>query len=136
MRSVLCAPLVTSDEAFALIYLENRQVTNCFTEDQRDLLDEVCALAAPRLRAAVAMHQAQRRAEALEHAHSQSDGILTADPGMESLLSNGANEQEKARFLALQFPRAVGLSKWTSPLLFDNAAHAPCPNSMSPIGLA
>src|SRR5208282_1402833 len=73
LRSVLCAPLVTSDEAFALIYLENRQVTNCFTEAQRDLLDEVCALAAPRLRAAVAMSQAQRRAEALEHAHSQSD---------------------------------------------------------------
>ena len=53
LRSVLCAPLVASDEAFALIYLENRQVTNCFTEEQRDLLDEVCALVAPRLRAAV-----------------------------------------------------------------------------------
>ena len=64
LRSVLCAPLVASDEAFALIYLENREVTNCFTEKQRDLLDEVCALAAPRLRAAVAMSQAQRRAEA------------------------------------------------------------------------
>ena len=86
LRSVLCAPLATSDEAFALIYLENRQVTNCFTEEQRELLDEICALAAPRLRAAVAMSQAQRRAEALEHAHSQSDGILTADPGMERVL--------------------------------------------------
>jgi transcriptional regulator with GAF, ATPase, and Fis domain len=86
VRSVLCAPLVTSDEAFALIYLENRLVTNCFTEEQRDLLDEVCALAAPRLRAAVAMSQAQRRADALELAHSQSDGILTADPEMVSVL--------------------------------------------------
>jgi transcriptional regulator with GAF, ATPase, and Fis domain len=88
LRSVLCAPLVVSDEAFALIYLENRQVTNCFTEGQRDLLDEVCVLAAPRLRTAVAMSQAQRRAEALEHAHSQSDGILTSDPGMLSVLQN------------------------------------------------
>jgi transcriptional regulator with GAF, ATPase, and Fis domain len=88
LRSVLCAPLVVSDEAFALIYLENRQVTNCFTEEQRDLLDEVCVLAAPRLRTAVAMSQAQRRAEALEHAHSQSDGILTSDPGMLSVLQN------------------------------------------------
>jgi transcriptional regulator with GAF, ATPase, and Fis domain len=86
VRSVLCAPLVASDEAFALIYLENRQVADCFTEQQRELLDEVCALAAPRLRAAVAMSQAQRRAEALEHTHSQSDGILTADPGMSSVL--------------------------------------------------
>jgi transcriptional regulator with GAF, ATPase, and Fis domain len=86
LRSVLCAPLVTSDEAFALIYLENRKVTNCFTEEQRDLLDEVCALAAPRLRAAVAMSQAERRAEALELAHGQSDGIFTADPEMVRVL--------------------------------------------------
>jgi transcriptional regulator with GAF, ATPase, and Fis domain len=86
LRSVLCAPLVVSDEAFALIYLENREVTNRFTEKERDLLDEVCALAAPRLRAAVAMSQAQRRAEALEHEHSLSDGILTADPGMMRVL--------------------------------------------------
>jgi transcriptional regulator with GAF, ATPase, and Fis domain len=86
VRSVLCAPLVTSDEAFALIYLENRLVTNCFSEEQRDLLDEVCALAAPRLRAAVAMSQAQRRADAFEHAHSQSDGVLTADPEMIAVL--------------------------------------------------
>ena len=86
VRSVLCAPLVTSDEAFALIYLENRQVANRFTEDQRHMLDEVCALSAPRLRAAVAMSQTQRRAEALELAHSQSDGILTADPEMMRVL--------------------------------------------------
>jgi transcriptional regulator with GAF, ATPase, and Fis domain len=86
LRSVLCAPLVASDQAFALIYLENRQVTNCFTDVQRDLLDEVCALAAPRLRTAVAMSQAQRRAEALEQNHSQSDGILTADPEMARVL--------------------------------------------------
>ncbi len=86
LRSVLCAPLVASEEAFALIYLENREITNRFTEEQRDLLDEVCTLAAPRLRAAVIMSQAQRRAETLEHAHSQSDGILTADPAMERVL--------------------------------------------------
>jgi len=79
----LCAPLVASEEAFALIYLENRQVTNCFMEEQRSLLDEVCTLAAPRLRAAVAMSQAQRRAEAHEQLFSgQFDGITTADPVM------------------------------------------------------
>jgi transcriptional regulator with GAF, ATPase, and Fis domain len=86
VRSVLCAPLVASEEAFALIYLENRQVADCFTEEQRVLLDEVCVLSAPRLRAAVAMSQAQRRAEALERTYSQSDGIVTADPGMARLL--------------------------------------------------
>jgi transcriptional regulator with GAF, ATPase, and Fis domain len=88
LRSVLCAPLVASDEAFALIYLENREVTNCFTEGHRELLDEVCALAAPRLRNAVAMSRAHRRAESLEHAHSQSDGILTTDPEMLRILEN------------------------------------------------
>jgi transcriptional regulator with GAF, ATPase, and Fis domain len=86
VRSVLCAPLVASDEAFALIYLENRQAANCFTEQQRDLLDEVCLLSAPRLRVAVARSQAQRRAESLELAHSRSDGILTADPEMVRVL--------------------------------------------------
>jgi transcriptional regulator with GAF, ATPase, and Fis domain len=86
VRSVLCAPLVTSDEAFALIYLENRQVASCFSEEQRALLDEVCALSAPRLRVAVAMSQAERRAEALEHAHSHADGILTSDPTMARVL--------------------------------------------------
>jgi Nif-specific regulatory protein/two-component system response regulator HydG len=86
LRSVLCAPLVASAEAFALIYLENRQVGNCFTEGQRDLLDEVCALAGPRLRAAVAMTQAERRAEAFELTHGESDGILTADPEMARIL--------------------------------------------------
>jgi transcriptional regulator with GAF, ATPase, and Fis domain len=82
-RSVLCAPLVARDEAFALIYMENRQVSDCFTEaeEQGDLLDEACALVAPWLRDAVAM-RAQRQAEALEQAHSQSDGILTAESGM------------------------------------------------------
>jgi DNA-binding NtrC family response regulator len=88
LRSVLCAPLVASDEAFALIYLENREVTNCFTEAQRNLLDEFCALAAPRLRNAVAMSQAQRRADSLEQTHGESDGILTADPGMLRVLQN------------------------------------------------
>ncbi|MGC2618366.1 MAG: GAF domain-containing protein, partial [Acidobacteriaceae bacterium] len=86
VRSVLCAPLVTSDEAFALIYLENRKVPSCFSEEQRALLDEVCVLSAPRLRVAVAMNQAERRAEALERTHSHSDGILTSDPGMARVL--------------------------------------------------
>jgi transcriptional regulator with GAF, ATPase, and Fis domain len=86
VRSVLCAPLVTSDEAFALIFLENRRAPNSFTENQRALLDEVCALSAPRLRVAVAMSQAQHRAESLECARGLSDGILTSDPEMGRVL--------------------------------------------------
>ena len=35
LRSVLCAPLIASNEAFALVYLENRDVTNCFTDQHR-----------------------------------------------------------------------------------------------------
>jgi transcriptional regulator with GAF, ATPase, and Fis domain len=73
---------VTSDEAFGLIYLENRQLVIALRKQPS--LDEVCALAAPRFRAAVAM-RGRRRAEALEQADSQSDGILTADSGMTRL---------------------------------------------------
>ncbi len=44
LRSLLCAPLVASNEAFALIYLENRDISNRFTERHRQLLDEICRL--------------------------------------------------------------------------------------------
>ena len=86
LRSVLCAPLVASNEAFALIYLENREITNRFTERQRELLDEICRLAAPRLRAAVAIELARKRAGELESSMGETDGIRTADAGMSEVL--------------------------------------------------
>lgn len=87
LRSVLCAPLVASNEAFALIYLENRDVSNRFTERHRQLLDEICSLAAPRLRTAVAVEDARKRARELEAALGESDGIVTADDAMASVLA-------------------------------------------------
>ncbi len=86
LRSVLCAPLVASNEAFALIYLENRDISNRFTERHRQLLDEICRLAAPRLRAAVAVEDARKRARELETSLGESDGIVTADPAVAGLL--------------------------------------------------
>lgn len=86
LRSVLCAPLVASDEAFALIYLENRDISNRFTQRHRGLLDEICRLAAPRLRTAVAIEQARKRARAWESSLGETDGIVTADAGMASVL--------------------------------------------------
>jgi transcriptional regulator with GAF, ATPase, and Fis domain len=86
LRSVVCAPLVASREAFALLYLENRHVSNCFTERQRVLLDQVCALAAPRLRAAVALAEAARRARELQGMGDEAGGLLTADAGMAAVL--------------------------------------------------
>jgi len=82
LRSVLCGPLVASDEAFALVYLENRELDNRFTERHRELLDEICRLAAPRLRTAVAIEDARRRAQLWETSSAETDGILTADPAM------------------------------------------------------
>jgi Nif-specific regulatory protein/two-component system response regulator HydG len=86
LRSVLCGPLAASNEAFALIYLENRQVSNCFTERHRELLDEICRLAAPRLRTAVAVAHATKRARMLEDGLDASCGIVTADPGLVAVL--------------------------------------------------
>ena len=86
LRSVLCAPLIASEEAFALIYLENRDISNRFTARHREILDEVCRLAAPRLRTAVAIEHARRRAQELESARGETDGILTADEGMAEVL--------------------------------------------------
>src|SRR5947207_7255392 len=80
IRSVLCAPLLATSEAFALIYLENRDIAQKFTERQRELLDEICALSAPRLRVAIAVESARRKARELESQIGEADGILTADP--------------------------------------------------------
>ena len=86
LRSVLCAPLVVSKEAFALVYLENRQVSNCFEERHRNLLREICSLAAPRLHTAVEIEAVRRRTRELELVWGEADGIVTADSGMASLL--------------------------------------------------
>src|SRR6266849_2763776 len=52
LRSVLCAPLIVRNDAFAVIYLENREVSNHFNESHEQLLSEICALAAPSLHTA------------------------------------------------------------------------------------
>ena len=86
LRSVLCAPLVASNQAFAIIYLENRSVASCFTERHQLLLDEICSLAAPRLQAAVEMQIAQRRMREVGTLLGEADGIITADAAMIALL--------------------------------------------------
>ena len=85
-RSVLCAPLIVSNDAFAVIYLENREISNHFNEEHERLLSEICALAAPRLHTAVAIETARQRARDLELAQGESDGVITADPGMSIVL--------------------------------------------------
>ena len=65
-RSVLCAPLIVSNDAFAVIYLENREISNHFNANHERLLSEICALAAPRLHTAVAIESARQRARDLE----------------------------------------------------------------------
>ena len=86
LRSVLCAPLLATSEAFALIYLENRDIAQRFSERQRELLDEICELAAPRLRVAIAVESARRKARELESRIGEADGILTADPALAAVL--------------------------------------------------
>jgi transcriptional regulator with GAF, ATPase, and Fis domain len=86
LRSVLCAPLIVSNEAFAVIYLENRELSNHFNEHHQQLLSEICALAAPRLHTAVAVESARQKARDLEVARGESDGIITADPSMSIVL--------------------------------------------------
>jgi transcriptional regulator with GAF, ATPase, and Fis domain len=86
LRSVLCAPLIVSNEAFAVIYLENRELSNHFNDRHEQLLSEICALAAPRLHTAVAIESARQKARDLELAQGESDGIITVDPGMSIVL--------------------------------------------------
>ncbi|MGA3323666.1 MAG: sigma-54-dependent Fis family transcriptional regulator [Terriglobia bacterium] len=86
LRSVLGAPLVASNQAFALIYLENRDITKPFVDRQREILDEICRLAAPRLHTAVAIEHSRQRARELELSLGGSDGILTADARLAEVL--------------------------------------------------
>jgi transcriptional regulator with GAF, ATPase, and Fis domain len=86
LKSVLCAPLIADNDVFALIYLENRQLANSFTPEHRALLDEICSMAAPRLRTAIQVEEANRRAAALEARIGEGDSIITADPAFASLL--------------------------------------------------
>jgi len=86
LRSVLCAPLIVSNEAFAVIYLEDRELSNHFNDRHQQLLSEICVLAAPRLHTAVAIESARQRARDLELAQGESDGIITADPSMSIVL--------------------------------------------------
>jgi transcriptional regulator with GAF, ATPase, and Fis domain len=85
-RSVLCAPLIVSNDAFAVIYLENRGISNHFNKDHERLLSEICVLAAPRLHTAVAIESARQRVSDLELAQGESDGVITADPSMSIVL--------------------------------------------------
>ncbi len=86
MRSVMCAPVLTNRGVVALLYLENRDVGHRFSERQRVLMDEICALSAPRLSTAIAMEVARRQARELEGALGGTDGILTADSQMAAVL--------------------------------------------------
>lgn len=86
LKSVLCAPLINCNEVFALIYLENRKFSNHFTERKRELLDEICSLAAPRIRTAVAIEESKRRAAEMQPLLGSAEGILTADAGMAAVL--------------------------------------------------
>ncbi len=90
LRSVLCAPLIVSNDAFAVVYLENREISDQFTENHERLLSEICLLAAPRLHTAVAIESARHRARELELSRGESDGIITADPGMSIALETVA----------------------------------------------
>jgi len=86
LRSVLCAPLIVRDEAFALVYLENRQVSNHFQESDQQLLSEICGLVTPRLHIAIATESARRKLRELAAAYGDNDGILTAHPAMLQVL--------------------------------------------------
>lgn len=85
LRSVLCAPLLAKDSVTALLYLENRSVEHCFTEHHRRLLDEICAMAAGRIAAAIALQEVRDAAHRWSAVLGDA-GMLTADAGMAAVL--------------------------------------------------
>jgi len=86
LRSVLCAPLLAEGQVFALLYLENRSIEDCFTEAHRALLEQIALLAAPRLRSALVLEEARGIARNVSELMGE-DGMLTADSKMAELLA-------------------------------------------------
>ena len=111
MRSVLCAPLIASNEAFALIYLENRGISDHFQAHHEALLCEICALATPRLHTAVAIERARQKVRDAQVSSGDSDGILTADPAMTQVLDT------LAKVAPTQLPVLIQGESGTAPTL-------------------
>ncbi len=109
LRSVLCAPLLTSPDATALLYLEQRDIAHHFTERHRRLLEEIRQLAEPRLRVAIAVEHARARARQLDSDLARDAGILTADPAMRAVLDTLA--QVAATDLSLLIQGETGTGK-------------------------
>jgi transcriptional regulator with GAF, ATPase, and Fis domain len=86
LRSVLCAPLVSGEQVFALLYLENRSIENCFSVRHSLLLDEICTMAAPRLAATVALERARSAARQISSLIGESD-LITADSRMAEVMA-------------------------------------------------
>jgi transcriptional regulator with GAF, ATPase, and Fis domain len=138
LRSVLCAPLIVSNEAFAVIYLEDRELSNHFNDGHQQLLSEICVLAAPRLHTAIAIESARQKVRDLELAQGEIDGIITADAGMSVVLETlakiapteltvliqgetGTGKELLARAIYRRSPRASG------PFVVLNCAAIPAP---------
>jgi transcriptional regulator with GAF, ATPase, and Fis domain len=88
LRSVICAPLIASNEAFALIYLENRSMANAFTDSHRHMLEEICSLSAGRLRTAITVEETRQRAREIKELSGSVDGIITASQKVSELLDS------------------------------------------------
>ncbi|MEZ4265868.1 MAG: AAA family ATPase [Myxococcota bacterium] len=65
-RSVLCTPIIQQNQLVGVLYLENRLVTNCFTEDRCALLDVLSAQAAISISNALLYRQQEEMAESLK----------------------------------------------------------------------
>ena len=53
LRSILCVPLLISDEPYGAIYVENRSMANCFMEKDLQLLKDLAELSASSIRNAL-----------------------------------------------------------------------------------
>jgi transcriptional regulator with GAF, ATPase, and Fis domain len=53
LRSILCVPLLISDEPYGAIYVENRSMANCFMEKDLVLLQDLAELSASSIRNAL-----------------------------------------------------------------------------------
>lgn len=94
IRSVLCAPLQIQNRYLGVVYVDNRQVVNPYTQEHLDLLSAFCN------QAAIAIDNAQKVREITDFRNlldnifrSIASGVITLDTGGQIQLVNRAAER-------------------------------------------
>jgi GAF domain-containing protein len=104
-RSILCQPVVTQGRTVAVLYLENRQLENAFTEGRVETLRLLASHSAIALSNAGFVRDIRASADRIGHLNSQLERILAGTREMSASASGEAAIGVALRSMAQEVPR-------------------------------